>query len=37
MLFGGEKLADRNWFTYVDMGAKEIEHLALNTDEWKLI
>lgn len=34
---GKEKLEDRKWFSYVDQDDKKIEHLAVNTNQWKLI
>ncbi len=31
----GEKLSDRNWFTYMDQNDEKIEDLAINNDQWK--
>ena len=33
----GNKLKNRNWFTYLDQGNKKIEKLAVNNDKWKLV
>lgn len=33
----GNKLKDRNWFTYMDQGDGKIEDLAVNNDQWKLV
>lgn len=34
---GKEKPSDRKWFSYLDQDDKKIEHLAVNTNQWKLI
>jgi arylsulfatase A-like enzyme len=33
----GEKLNNRNWFTYLDQGPEKAEKLAINNNNWKLI
>ena len=33
----GEKLEDRNWFTYLDQNSDKIEQFAWNTNDWKLV
>jgi arylsulfatase A-like enzyme len=33
----GNKLKNRNWFTYMDQGDEKIEDLAINNDQWKLV
>lgn len=33
----GEKLENRNWFTYFYQNNEKIEQLALNTNQWKLV
>lgn len=34
---GKATLPDRTWFSYVDQNDSRIEHLAANTDFWKLV
>jgi arylsulfatase B len=33
----GFDINNRSWFSYIDQSEEKIEHLALNTDNWKLV